>query len=410
MAARRHFTVSDLTLLIKQTLEEGFPDVTLEGEISNFKIHTSGHCYFTLKDERSQIQAVMWRSRVAGLAFTPDAGMKVIARGAVTVYPVRGVYQIDVLSLRPAGEGELQAAFERLKRKLFEEGLFDEARKKPLPEFPETVGLVTSATGAAITDILNVFSRRAPYLRLILAPVSVQGRGAAEEIAGALRWFSDNRAADLLIVGRGGGSIEDLWAFNEEVTARAIAACPIPVISAVGHEIDVTISDFVADKRAPTPSAAAEIAAPSRAELVETLENYYYTATSSVERRLEGHRERLRGHLRSYSFRLPADLVRQRSQRLDDLRTAMVRAAGRRIELLRRAAEGTGKRLENLDPARVLARGYAVVERDGRAVGSAGRIASGDELTIRFHDGSIGARSTGPAPSRRTEDSDATKA
>ena len=287
----------------------GFHDISVEGEISNFKIHTSGHCYFTLKDEQAQLAAVMWRARVAGLYFTPETGMKVIANGNVTVYPVRGVYQLDVVSLQPAGVGELQAAFERLKGKLFEEGLFDADRKLPLPPYPGRIGVVTSESGAALQDILNVFRRRAPYVQLILSPVKVQGSGAAAEIAGAIGMFNDYGGVDLLIVGRGGGSVEDLWAFNEEIVARAISASKIPLISAVGHEVDFTIADFVADLRAPTPSAAAELAVRSRGEMIENLANFYYTARKSAETRLAG--TSASGDT-SVTFNLPADLIRHR--------------------------------------------------------------------------------------------------
>jgi exodeoxyribonuclease VII large subunit len=321
--------------------------------------------------------------------------MKVIAKGTVTVYPVRGVYQLDVVTLRPSGVGELQAAFERLKRKLFDEGLFDDQLKLPLPEYPVTIGLVTSETGAALQDILNVFARRAPYLDLVLAPVRVQGVGAAEEIALAIRYFNEHRNADLLIVGRGGGSIEDLWAFNEEIVARAIAASEIPVISAVGHEVDYTIADFVADRRAPTPSAAAEIAVKSRAELIENITNYCYTSKKSVETTLAQCRERIRGMLRSYAFNLPADLIRQRSQRLDEVRLSLVRISGHRAESARFAVDSLRKRLESLNPERILERGFAIVYRGATSVGTAAAVIPGDRLQLRFRDGRIGAAALG---------------
>jgi exodeoxyribonuclease VII large subunit len=396
MNESRQLTVSELTLRIKKTLEDGFSSVTVEGELSNFKIHTSGHCYFTLKDDQAQLQGVMWRSRVAGMLFTPENGMKVIAKGTVTVYPVRGVYQLDVFTLKPSGVGELQAAFERLKRKLFDEGLFDDQLKLPLPEYPVTIGLVTSETGAALQDILNVFSRRAPYLDLVLAPVRVQGVGAAEEIALAIRYFNEHRNADLLIVGRGGGSIEDLWAFNEEIVARAIAASEIPVISAVGHEVDYTIADFVADRRAPTPSAAAEIAVKSRAELIENITNYCYTAKKSVETTLAQSRERIRGMLRSYAFNLPADLIRQRSQRLDEVRLSLARISSHRAESARFAVDSLRKRLESVNPERILERGFAIVYRGATSVGSAAAVNAGDRLQLRFRDGRVGASALGP--------------
>jgi exodeoxyribonuclease VII large subunit len=400
----RRFSVSEITLRIKRALEDRFTNVAVEGEISNFKLHTSGHCYFTLKDEQAQLQAVLWRSRAAGLFFTPENGMNVIARGTVTVYPVRGVYQLDVVSLQPAGIGELQAAFERLKRKLYEEGLFDERLKKPLPAYPMRIGLVTSETGAAIRDIVNVISRRAPYVELILMPVSVQGSGAAREIASAISDFNAYGNVDLLIVGRGGGSVEDLWAFNEEVVARAIAASVIPVISAVGHEIDYTIADFVADLRAPTPSAAAELAVRSREDIVENLSKYSYTAGKFVESAIGRHRERLRGYLRSYAFNLPADLIRQRSQRLDEIQVSLTRIAGQHAGLARKGLEALRMRLLNLDPQRVLERGYVIVYVGGRSVGSALALTPGERMRLRFHDGSVGASATGPVDTTTEHD------
>jgi exodeoxyribonuclease VII large subunit len=383
------FSVTELTLRIKSTLEGNFGNIALTGEVSNFKIHTSGHCYFTLKDEQSQISAVMWRTRVANLPFTPENGMKVVARGKISVYPVRGVYQIDVMTMQPAGVGELQAAFERLKNRLFEEGLFDDRHKLPLPAYPVSVGLVTSGSGAAVRDMVNVLSRRAPYLELILLPVSVQGPGAAAEIAGAIRAFNDYGKVDLLIVGRGGGSIEDLWAFNEEVVARAIFQSKIPVISAVGHEVDFTIADFVADLRAPTPSAAAELAVRAKEELVENLANFYYTARNIAEARIAAHREKISHYLKSYAFALPADLVRQKSQQLDDLTGTISRIAGFRLATVRQHIGGMTKRLENLDPRKILERGFVIVSKGGKAVSTSKNLRPGDRFSLRFHDGTI---------------------
>src|SRR5450830_1303089 len=252
-------SVTEITHRIKGVLEMGFSEVWVQGEISNCKNHSSGHLYFTLKDGSASLSAVMWRSRVAQLLFRPNDGMKVIVWGNITVYEPRGNYQIDCLQIQPVGIGELQLAFDRLKQKLSAEGLFDEAHKKPLPEYPEKIGIVTSPTGAAIQDMLNILARRFPALEVIVAPVKVQGIGAAEEIAEAIQDLNSLSDIDVIIVGRGGGSLEDLWAFNEEVVARAIYSSRIPIVSAVGHEIDFSISDFVADLRAPTPSAAAEL-------------------------------------------------------------------------------------------------------------------------------------------------------
>ncbi len=280
------FSVTDLTRKIKGTLEEGFSRIAVQGELSNFKHHSSGHLYFTLKDEHAQIQCVMWRSRVPALSVTPQDGMKMIARGNVTVYEVRGNYQLDVASLQLLGAGELQIAFERLKQKLAAEGLFDQDHKKPLPQFPQRIGIVTSPTGAAIQDIINIINRRFPSTELILCPVKVQGIGAAEEIASAIDDFNNFGAVDVILVGRGGGSLEDLWAFNEEIVARSIYHSSIPVVSAVGHEIDFTIADFVADLRAPTPSAAAELIVPDRREIIEIVRNFCYTSEQIVRTKL----------------------------------------------------------------------------------------------------------------------------
>ena len=307
-------SVSDITRQIKQSLEQRFGRVWVQGEVSNFKRHTSGHLYFTLKDEGAQISATMWRSRAANLLFVPEDGMKVIARGGITVYPPRGNYQIDVEQLTPVGIGELQIAFERLKRKLAAEGLFDESRKRPLPKFPERIGVITSETGAALQDIRTVLARRFSAVELILIPVRVQGAGASDEISGALREMNRYGKVDVIIVGRGGGSLEDLWAFNEEIVARAIAASRIPVVSAVGHEIDFTIADFVADLRAPTPSAAAEMVVPDRAELLELLRNYEYTMRQEALQLIDTHRERVRSLLSSYAFNRPRDAVREHVQ------------------------------------------------------------------------------------------------
>lgn len=396
MTEQRPLTVSELTGRIKSTLEGAFTDISVTGEVSNFKIHTSGHCYFTIKDEQAQLQAVMWRSRVSRLFFSPENGMKVVARGNVTVYPVRGVYQIDVISLQPAGVGELQAAFERLKKKLFEEGLFDERSKVPLPEYPARIGIVTSPTGAAIRDMVQIFRRRAPYVELVLRPVQVQGSGAARDIATAIEDFNEYGNVDVIIVGRGGGSIEDLWAFNEECVARAIFESEIPIVSAVGHEVDYTISDFVSDLRAPTPSAAAELSVRSRDEIVENLSNIYYTVKQITETIISRYRERIQGYLRSYAFNLPADLIRQRTQRLDELLNSLVRVTAHRTEVLRERLISLSGRIRNLDPVRILERGYVIVyRRGGRALASAASVHPGDMLDLRFHDGSITGKAIG---------------
>jgi len=385
-------SVSDITRQIKQSLEQRFARVWVQGEVSNFKRHTSGHLYFTLKDESAQISAAMWRSRAANLLFLPEDGMKVIARGAITVYPPRGNYQMDVDQLTPVGIGELQIAFERLKRKLSAEGLFDESRKRPLPKFPERIGVITSETGAALQDIRTVLSRRFPAVELILIPVRVQGAGASDEIARALREMNRYGRVDVIIVGRGGGSLEDLWAFNEEIVARAIAASRIPVVSAVGHEIDFTIADFVADLRAPTPSAAAEMVVPDRAELLELIRNYEYTMRQGALQLIDGHRERVQSLLSSYAFNRPKDIVREYAQRLDELARVQDMKARHLFEQAQRAHESLHKRLSGLGSESILKRGYAIVRRGESVITRAEHLRHEDEATIQFQDGSVTAK------------------
>lgn len=391
-ATERILTVTEITRRIKGVLEVGFSDIAVQGEISNFRTGPSGHIYFTLKDENAQMHAIMWRSKTMNLFFTPQDGMKVVARGNVTVYEPRGAYQIDVVQLQPLGVGELQLAFEQLKRKLAAEGLFDSSHKKPLPPFPESIGIITSPTGAAIQDVLNILSRRFPALEVVLYPVRVQGPGAAEEITRAIRDFNQYGKVDVLIVGRGGGSLEDLWAFNEEAVARAIYASKIPVISAVGHEIDFTIADFVADLRAPTPSAAAELVVKNREEVIEIVRNFHYTATENLQRRIESERGNIRNLFESYSFNKPYDLVRQFSQKVDEFDRTLKRTVGHRLAIDHERILSFHKRLHILNPDHVLQRGYAIVQRQGQFITSSKKLHAGDIVSMKFHDGEVPAR------------------
>ena len=384
-------TVSELTRRIKGTLEKGFPVAAVEGEISNYKQHSSGHLYFTIKDEHAQIQAVLWRSRAANLIFTPQDGMKIVARGRITVYEVRGVYQLDVVELRPLGTGELQLAFERLKQQLAARGYFDAGRKKPIPRFCARIGLVTSPTGAAIRDIVNIISRRWPSAELILYPVAVQGAGAAHEIAGAIRDFNAWGKVDVMIVGRGGGSLEDLWAFNEEVVADAIYQSAIPIISAVGHEIDFTIADFVADLRAPTPSAAAELVVPTRREMVEIVRNYCYTIQQIATARVVSEREKINGILRSHAFNRPIDLLRQYSQQVDELRRTLMMVVMNRLKSSREQWTSLDKRIRSVNPELILRRGYVIVRRNGEIIGSSKKLKPSDSVHLDYHDGRVPA-------------------
>jgi exodeoxyribonuclease VII large subunit len=391
-------TVSRLAALLKEVVEENFARVLVEGEISNFSVPASGHCYFSLKDEGAQLRAVMFRSQARLLPFRPENGMQVILSGRVSLYPQRGEVQLVAETLEPRGVGSLQVAFEQLKSRLAGEGLFAEARKRPLPTFPRTVGVVTSATGAALHDIVNVLRRRGAGLRLLLRPVRVQGEGAAAEIAEAIADHNRLGAADVLIVGRGGGSLEDLWAFNEEEVARAIHASAIPIISAVGHEVDFTIADFVADLRAPTPSAAAELVARSRLELEGHLDHLAQRLAGQMQGRLELLDERVRGLSRR--LRSPRQQLLLWQQRHADLLRRLDRAMARRQQEAEGRLAGLAGRLDLLSPLRTLERGYAIVlaEKTGRAVLDAAALARGDRLQLRFARGQARAvvEETGP--------------
>ena len=353
------FTVSELTGLLRTSIEEQFSDILLEGEISNLRAPGSGHVYCTLKDKTSQIRAVLFRSSAVRLRFALQEGMHVIVRGRLTVYELRGEYQIVLDTVEPKGIGALQLAFEQLKERLAAEGLFDQDRKKPIPAFPRTVGIVTSLTGAAVRDILTVLRRRWPTLHILIAPVQVQGESAGRQIAEALSALNDWGAVDVIIVGRGGGSLEDLWSFNEEIVVRAIAASQAPVVSAVGHEIDVTLADFVADLRAPTPSAAAEAVVPVLADILERLRELTVRTGQVMLRHCAFERQRLDAGIRGVAdvrFRLQE--VAQRTDDMVDRLREMVQqilTAGReRIHVAQRDLSG-------LNPILVIKQGLATV-------------------------------------------------
>jgi len=387
-------TVSEITRKIRSLLESGFSSVRVQGELSNVKRHTSGHLYFTLKDDFAQIAGVMWRSRVGALAFTPQDGMKVVVSGRITVYEVRGNYQLDALSITPLGAGELQLAFEKLKRTLEAEGLFDTRWKKSLPPYPERIGIVTSPTGAALHDMLNILQRRFPGVSVVLAPARVQGAGAAGEIAQAIRDLNAYGEIDVMIVGRGGGSLEDLWAFNEELVARAIFESEIPVVSAVGHEIDFTIADFVADLRAPTPSAAAELVVKDRTAIAGALRQWVASMRGEIEQLIAAQRDTIRHHLKSYAFNRPIDLVRQYSQRTDELTRSVSLSGEHTIEVLQQRVAGLQARMTSLDPELTLKRGYAIVSKRGKTVSSRALLTRDDLIDIRFQDGTVQSKIT----------------
>ena len=388
---RSVFSVSDLASGLRELVEMEYGDVWVEGEISNFKRHRSGHCYFTLKDADAQLRCVMWRHFTRYVFFEPEDGMLVRVHGGMSVYEARGDMQLVAKSMQPAGEGALQRAFEAIKRKLSEEGLFDEERKKPLPPFPETIGVVTSGSGAALHDILTVLQRRYPAVRVLVCPVQVQGIGAAEEIADAIACFNRQYddpvfRADVLIVGRGGGSLEDLWAFNEEVVARAIAASNIPIVSAVGHETDFSIADFVADLRAATPSIAAELCVPDRRELAAALHGARSRMEHCLRNRIERSRREVQAVLNSRALHRPEVRLRQYVQRVDDMHSRLDRATGALIERRLSKLEGCKHQLALLDPARPMDRGYVRVERDGKIVRRAAELETGDNIRLRFAD------------------------
>ena len=366
--------------------------VSVRGEISNFKQYPSGHCYFTLKDTNSALKCVMFRSRAQYLRFLPQNGMQVVAGGSIAVYERDGVYQLYVDSLIPEGTGDLALAFEQLKEKLAAEGLFDPARKQPLPAFPKKIGVVTSSAGAVLRDIYRVSKRRWPGIQLVLYPVQVQGEGAAEQIARGIDFFAEEYAVDVIIAGRGGGSMEDLWAFNEEPVVRAIAACPVPLISAVGHETDFTLADFAADMRAATPSQAAELAVPDRSEVMRQVENLTGQLTRQVQRELALRRQRLEGLLNSHVMREPQSMLAERRQRLDFLLAGLQRTAKVELQGKQHKLGLILNRLAAINPAAVMGRGYGIVTKQDKLVSSIQAVEIDDELQLTLTDGHVRAK------------------
>lgn len=385
-------SVSQLNRYIKMNFDadENLANIFISGEISNFTNHyRTGHLYFTLKDDSAAVRAVMFNSSAKRLKFMPEDGMKVIARGRVSVYEASGQYQLYVDDMQPDGVGALNLAYEQLKEKLQKEGLFSEHHKKPLPPYPEKVGVITSPTGAAVRDIINVLGRRFPYAEIVFCPVLVQGDGANLQLTDAVNMFNSERAADVIIIGRGGGSIEDLWEFNDEGLARAVYNSEIPVISAVGHETDFTICDFVADMRAPTPSAAAELAVPDANELQYALSALKNRMFLNVSSGIADRRSRLEYLTSKGALKSPDEMLSNRSQRLDTAFSKMLssyenRIGGKKVEFISAATA-----LSKLDPMSVLMRGFAFVsDKSGKNVYSSQALAKGDKINVRFHDGS----------------------
>lgn len=385
-------SVSQLNRYIKMNFDadENLANIFISGEISNFTNHyRTGHLYFTLKDDSAAVRAVMFNSSAKRLKFMPEDGMKVIARGRVSVYEASGQYQLYVDDMQPDGIGALNLAYEQLKEKLQKEGLFSELHKKPLPPYPEKVGVITSPTGAAVRDIINVLGRRFPYAEIVFCPVLVQGDGAHLQLTDAVNLFNSERAADVIIIGRGGGSIEDLWEFNDEGLARAVYNSEIPVISAVGHETDFTICDFVADMRAPTPSAAAELAVPDANELQYALSALKNRMFLNVSSGIADRRSRLEYLTSKGALKSPDEMLSNRSQHLDTAFSKMLssyenRIGGKKVEFISAATA-----LSKLDPMSVLMRGFAFVsDKNGKNVYSSQALAKGDKINVRFHDGS----------------------
>lgn len=435
---RRSLTVGELTARIRDLLAKNFVDVLVEGEISNCREAQSGHIYFTLKDDKAQVKCVWFRQQMRGVKFRPEDGLKVTVRGSIGVYEQRGEYQIYVETMDPAGRGALQLAFEQLKKRLEGEGLFEAKHKKPLPMLPSRIGLITSPKGAAVRDVVRILRRRFPNVHLMLVPVRVQGEGAAGEIARALRFFNQRQNVDVLILARGGGSMEDLWAFNEEVVARAIFDSAIPVISGVGHETDFTIADFVADVRASTPSAAAEIVVQTRREFDEHVMRLKRALGEQLRYRISVLSRRVHELGARRGFRHPLDLLRQRRQRSDEMTARLAQALRRRLELSRRRFTMAHLRIARFDfrsrisavrlrvekcgselsmraerflrarrerierlrlqlqergPLKALERGYAIAtDAAGNLLRSSEQVAIGDAVRIQLHHGKLATK------------------
>ena len=386
--ADRTLTVTQLSSQIKDCLEGNFPAVAVAGELSNVVRAASGHVYLTLKDDRAQIRGVMWKGKASRLRFDLVDGLEVVAAGAVEVYAPRGQYQLIIDRLQPEGVGPLELAFRQMKERLEAEGLFDPAAKKPLPEIPRRIALVTSPTSAAVRDMIQVITRRWPAAEIVVVPVPVQGETAAPRIAEGVA-TADRIGADVMIVGRGGGSMEDLWSFNEEPVARAIFAAETPVVSAVGHEVDVTIADLVADRRALTPSEAGELVVPDRLEVLAGLNGAKQRIAGAVAGRLREARSRLDRLAASRAMSRPLDRIHDLSRGLDELHGRLSRAAGGRLERERAGVAKLAASLDALSPLRTLARGYSITTKDGQIVRSAGDVSEGDRLRTRLEDGEV---------------------
>ena len=402
--AQNVLSISQLNEYIRGKLDADalLNGVTVRGEISNYKVYPSGHHYFTLKDESSSLKCVMFKGSAMKLRFRPDNGVKVIAMGKISVYPRDGVYQLYCTAMAMDGIGDLYAAFEQLKAKLAAQGLFDPAHKKPLPRYPGTIGIITSSAGAAIHDMLRILRKRYPLTQVRLLPVRVQGVEAPGEIAAAIRYANYHKLADLLIVGRGGGSIEDLWAFNDERVAYAIYESEIPVISAVGHEPDVTISDFVADLRAATPSNAAELAVPDRQALEQNLDAMSAAMATALSRQIKSARQHLDVLSKSAALQSPDGYLQQRRKNLELLQNRLINAQNQCINRHNQRYIALTAKLDAMCPLKVLSRGYAITQTgDDVVVRSVAQVHPGDPIHISFSDGTISATVTDVRENRK---------
>ncbi len=384
-------TVTDLNKYIKEKIagDENLANVLVKGEISNFKLHYTGHMYFTLKDENSLIKCIMFKTYTPHLKFTPKDGMKVMAFGTVSVFERDGVYQLYCKAMQEDGMGSLYTAYEELKAKLEKEGYFDVAHKKKIPFMPKSIGVLTSNTGAVIRDIINVSTRRNPNVYLKLLPVPVQGEGAAEKIAAGIELMNEKKLADVIIIARGGGSLEDLWPFNEKIVAKAIYNSELPVISAVGHETDFTIADFVADLRAPTPSAAAELAVPNIADVELKLNTYQNRFRQALKKKTELMRLRYEKCMNSRVFKDPLQKVNENYMLIDRYVKSIQNSIIAKYKDKKLEAIKLYSKLDALSPLKTLARGYSIAEKDGKIVHKASELKKGDKLTLKFEDGKI---------------------
>lgn len=383
------FSVSEITKSIKFILESSFEKISIEGEISNFKAHSSGHWYFSLKDEGAVINCTMWKGVNNFVFFTPEDGMKVIVTGRLTVYAPRGSYQIDVRTMKPAGVGELQAAFERLKKKLYEEGLFDEQHKKPIPYFPKKIALITSSEGAAVRDMISVAERRYPLVELLIVPTKVQGSDAAKEIVKNLDKINLLKDIDVVILARGGGSIEDLWPFNEEIVARAIFNSKIPVITGIGHEVDFTIADFVSDLRAPTPSVAMELATPDQEELKNFVTENSSTISELIDNLINEYKSEIEDYLNSYTFKYPLENVRRFSQQLDTINLRVNNLVEKKVLSYNSKLSLISKTLEGYDLQKSMKKGFALIKQNSKFVTRMSNFNKSEQHIIQFYDGEV---------------------